>query len=226
MLDALGAPSPCCCSAARPTSRWPSPGGTPPDRPLRVVLAARPTQRRAEAAAELAAAGLHGAARWISRRGTPPHTRPRSTPPSPAATSTSRWSPSACSATPEEAWTDPDALLELIEVNYTAPAHLGVLLAEPDAGAGPRPDRGAVQRGRRTGPPVQLRVRLDQGRAGRVLSSVSVRRCADHGVERAGGPPRLRPLQDDRGLGRGAAGRDARGGGRRGRRRRSGTARS
>ena len=29
----------------------------------------------------------------------------------------------------EEAWQDPDALLELIEVNYTAPAHLGVLLA-------------------------------------------------------------------------------------------------
>ncbi len=30
---------------------------------------------------------------------------------------------------PEQAWTEPDALLELIEVNYTAPAHLGVLLA-------------------------------------------------------------------------------------------------
>ncbi len=28
----------------------------------------------------------------------------------------------------EQAWTDPDAMLELAEINYTAPVHLGVLL--------------------------------------------------------------------------------------------------
>ena len=31
---------------------------------------------------------------------------------------------------PERAWTDPDHVLELAEVNYTAPVHLGVLLAD------------------------------------------------------------------------------------------------
>ena len=31
---------------------------------------------------------------------------------------------------PERAWTDADHALELAEVNYTAPVHLGVLLAE------------------------------------------------------------------------------------------------
>ncbi len=30
---------------------------------------------------------------------------------------------------PEQAWTDPDVALELAEVNYTAPVHVGVLLA-------------------------------------------------------------------------------------------------
>jgi decaprenylphospho-beta-D-erythro-pentofuranosid-2-ulose 2-reductase len=30
---------------------------------------------------------------------------------------------------PERAWTDPDLVLELTEVNYVAPVHLGVLLA-------------------------------------------------------------------------------------------------
>ena len=48
----------------------------------------------------------------------------------------------------ERAWTDPDHALELAEVNYTAPVHLGVLLANRMRAQAPRLDRGHVQRGR------------------------------------------------------------------------------
>ena len=74
-------------------------------------------------------AGLRGH-RGGSRRPGPRLARRRpSTPPSRAGTSTSRWSRSGCSAMPERAWTDADHALELAEVNYAAPVHLGVLLA-------------------------------------------------------------------------------------------------
>ena len=70
---------------------------------------------------------------------------------------------------PEQAWTDPDLALELAEVNYTAPVPPGGAARPEAAGPVPWPDRGAVQRGRRAGPPLQLRLRLDQGRFRRLL---------------------------------------------------------
>ena len=46
---------------------------------------------------------------------------------------------------PERAWRDPDLALELAEVNYTAPVHIGVLLGQRMQ-ASARLDRRAVQR--------------------------------------------------------------------------------
>jgi decaprenylphospho-beta-D-erythro-pentofuranosid-2-ulose 2-reductase len=37
---------------------------------------------------------------------------------------------------PEQAWTDPDAALRMAEINYTAPVHLGALVAERMKGQG------------------------------------------------------------------------------------------
>lgn len=98
------------------------------DRPLRVVLAARPTERRSSAAAELTAAGCTVAEVDLEARDPASH----------AGTIEAAFADGDIDVAvlafgllgeAEEAWQDPAALLELIEVNYTAPVHLGVLLA-------------------------------------------------------------------------------------------------
>jgi decaprenylphospho-beta-D-erythro-pentofuranosid-2-ulose 2-reductase len=99
------------------------------DRPLRVVLAARPTQRRTEAAAELTAAGCTVEEVDLEARDPASH----------SGTIDAAFAGGDIDVAvvafgllgeAEQAWQDPTALLELIEVNYTAPVHLGVLLAE------------------------------------------------------------------------------------------------
>ena len=116
-------------------------------RQLRVVLAARPTSRRTESAAELTALGCAVTEVDLEARDPGSH----------AATIDAAFAGGDIDIAvvafgllgdPERAWTDPAEALELIEVNYTAPVHLGVLLAEPAAGPGARQDRGAVERGR------------------------------------------------------------------------------
>ena len=97
-------------------------------RRLRVVLAARPTSRRAEAAAELTTLGCEVSEVDLEARAPQTH----------AATIEAAFAGGDIDITvvafgllgdPERAWTDPDDALELMEVNYTAPVHLGVLLA-------------------------------------------------------------------------------------------------
>ncbi|MFT4165741.1 MAG: decaprenylphospho-beta-D-erythro-pentofuranosid-2-ulose 2-reductase [Microlunatus sp.] len=97
-------------------------------RPLRVVLAARPTARRTEAAAELAELGCEVTEVDLEARSPETH----------AATIDAAFAGGDIDIAvvafgllgdAERAWTDPAAALELVEVNYTAPVHLGVLLA-------------------------------------------------------------------------------------------------
>ncbi len=97
-------------------------------RRLRVVLAARPTARRAEAAAELAELGCEVTEVDLEARSPETH----------AATIDAAFADGDIDIAvvafgllgdAERAWTDPSAALELVEVNYTAPVHLGVLLA-------------------------------------------------------------------------------------------------
>lgn len=97
-------------------------------RRLRVVLAARPTIRRTDAAAELATLGCEVTEIDLEARQPQTH----------AATIDAAFAGGDIDLAvvafgllgdPERGWTDPDTALELIEVNYTAPVHLGVLLA-------------------------------------------------------------------------------------------------
>ena len=97
-------------------------------RRLRVVLAARPTQRRSEAAAELTELGCTVTEVDLEARSPETH----------AATIDAAFTGGDIDIAvvafgllgdAERAWTDPAAALELVEVNYTAPVHLGVLLA-------------------------------------------------------------------------------------------------
>ncbi len=97
-------------------------------RTLRVVLAARPTSRRTESAAELAALGCAVTEVDLEARDPGSH----------AATIDDAFAGGDIDIAvvafgllgdAERAWTDPDQALELVEVNYTAPVHLGVLLA-------------------------------------------------------------------------------------------------
>ena len=97
-------------------------------RRLRVVLAARPTDRRSAAAAELTALGCEVTEVDLEARAPETH----------AATIEAAFAGGDIDVAvvafgllgdPEQAWTDPDTALELVEVNYTAPVHLGVLLA-------------------------------------------------------------------------------------------------
>ena len=83
---------------------------------------------------------------------------------------------------------------------------------------GPRHARRALVRRRRAGPAVELRLRLPQGRARRVLPGPR-RQPRRHRRARAGRPARLRAHQDDRGHGPAPLSTDARGGRRRDRRR-------
>lgn len=104
-------------------------------RRLRVVLAARPTQRRTAAAAELATLGCEVTEVDLEARAPQTH----------AATIEAAFAGGDIDIAvvafgllgdAERAWTDPDAALELVEVNYTAPVHLGVLLAARLRGQG------------------------------------------------------------------------------------------
>ena len=100
--------SPCCCSAAPPRSALAIVDALAARRPLRVVLAARPSERLDRGGRRLERRGLHGGDRRVRRPGAR-HPSPRwSARRSPAATSTWPWSPSACSATrsgPGPTWT-------------------------------------------------------------------------------------------------------------------------
>jgi decaprenylphospho-beta-D-erythro-pentofuranosid-2-ulose 2-reductase len=95
---------------------------------LRVVLAARPTDRRTRAAAELA--GLGCAVTEVDLDAREPDTH--------AATIDKAFAGGDIDIAvvafgllgeAERAWTDPDHARELAEVNFAAPVHLGVLLA-------------------------------------------------------------------------------------------------
>ncbi len=95
---------------------------------LRVVLAARPTERRTAAAAELRQLGCAVTEVDLDARDHDSH----------EATIDAAFAGGDIDIAvvafgvlgdAERAWTDPDHVLELAEVNYTAPVHLGVLLA-------------------------------------------------------------------------------------------------
>jgi len=95
---------------------------------LRVVLAARASERRTAAAAELTELGCAVTEVDLEARDPGSH----------AATIEHAFAGGDLDLTvvafgllgkPEEAWTDPAVVLELAEVNYVAPVHLGVLLA-------------------------------------------------------------------------------------------------
>jgi decaprenylphospho-beta-D-erythro-pentofuranosid-2-ulose 2-reductase len=95
---------------------------------LRVVLAARPTERRTAAAAELRELGCTVTEVDLDARDHDSH----------AATIDAAFAGGDIDIAvvafgvlgeAERAWTDADHALELAEVNYTAPVHLGVLLA-------------------------------------------------------------------------------------------------
>ena len=96
---------------------------------LRVVLAARPSERRSVAAAELKNLGCEVTEVDLDARDHDSH----------AATIELALADGDIDIAviafgllgePERAWQDPDLALELAEVNYTAPVHLGVLLGE------------------------------------------------------------------------------------------------
>lgn len=96
--------------------------------PLRVVLAARPSERRTAAAAELTGLGCEVSEVDLDARDHGSH----------AATIDAAFADGDVDIAvlafgllgdAEQAWVDPELALELAEVNYTAPVHLGVLLA-------------------------------------------------------------------------------------------------
>jgi decaprenylphospho-beta-D-erythro-pentofuranosid-2-ulose 2-reductase len=96
---------------------------------LRVVVAARPSERRTAATAELSGLGCEVTEIDLDARDHASH----------AATVEQAFGGGDIDIAviafgllgdPEEAWHDPDLALELAEVNYTAPVHLGVLLAQ------------------------------------------------------------------------------------------------
>jgi decaprenylphospho-beta-D-erythro-pentofuranosid-2-ulose 2-reductase len=96
---------------------------------LRVVLAARPSERRTAAVAELKSLGCEVTEVDLDARDHESH----------AATIELAFAGGDIDIAviafgllgdPERAWQDPDLVLELAEVNYTAPVHIGVLLAQ------------------------------------------------------------------------------------------------
>jgi decaprenylphospho-beta-D-erythro-pentofuranosid-2-ulose 2-reductase len=96
---------------------------------LRVVLAARPSDRRTAAATELAGLGCDVTEVDLDARDHESH----------AATIEQAFSGGDIDIAviafgllgdSEQAWRDPDLALELAEVNYTAPVHFGVLLGQ------------------------------------------------------------------------------------------------
>ena len=96
---------------------------------LRVVLAARPTERRTAAGVELRELGCSVTEVDLDARDHRSHN----------ATIDAAFAGGDIDVAlvafgllgdPEQAWTDADLALELAEVNYTAPVHLGVLLGQ------------------------------------------------------------------------------------------------
>jgi decaprenylphospho-beta-D-erythro-pentofuranosid-2-ulose 2-reductase len=96
---------------------------------LRVVLAARPSERRTAAAAEIKDLGCEVTEVDLDARDHESH----------ATTIEMAFAGGDIDIAviafgllgdPEQAWQDPDHALELAEVNYTAPVHLGVLLGK------------------------------------------------------------------------------------------------
>jgi decaprenylphospho-beta-D-erythro-pentofuranosid-2-ulose 2-reductase len=96
---------------------------------LRVVLAARPSERRTAAAAEIKDLGCEVTEVDLDARDHESH----------ATTIEIAFAGGDIDIAviafgllgdPEQAWQDPDHALELAEVNYTAPVHLGVLLGK------------------------------------------------------------------------------------------------
>lgn len=96
---------------------------------LRVILAARPRERRTAAAAEIKDLGCAVTEVDLDARDHESH----------ATTIDMAFAGGDIDIAviafgllgdPEQAWQDPDHALELAEVNYTAPVHLGVLLAK------------------------------------------------------------------------------------------------
>jgi decaprenylphospho-beta-D-erythro-pentofuranosid-2-ulose 2-reductase len=96
---------------------------------LRVVLAARPSERRTAAAAELKNLGCEVTEVDLDARNHDSH----------AVTIELAFAGGDIDIAviafgllgdPEQAWQDPDLALELAEVNYTAPVHFGVLLGQ------------------------------------------------------------------------------------------------
>jgi decaprenylphospho-beta-D-erythro-pentofuranosid-2-ulose 2-reductase len=96
---------------------------------LRVILAARPSERRTAAAAEIKDLGCEITEVDLDARDHESH----------ATTIDMAFAGGDIDIAviafgllgdPERAWQDPDHALELAEVNYTAPVHLGVLLAK------------------------------------------------------------------------------------------------
>ncbi|MFW6598701.1 decaprenylphospho-beta-D-erythro-pentofuranosid-2-ulose 2-reductase [Propionibacteriaceae bacterium Y2011] len=99
------------------------------DRPLTVVLAARPTERRSAVAAELGTVGC--TVREVDFDAVD-HASHRATVEAAFAEGDIDIAVVAFGllGDAEQAWQDPELALELAQVNYTAPVHVGVLLAE------------------------------------------------------------------------------------------------
>ena len=205
-------PSPCCCSAARPTSPWRSPGGTPSGGSCGSCSRLGRPSRRTESAAELTALGCAVTEVDLEARDPGSH----------AATIDAAFAgrrhrhrrgglrvarrPGAGLDRPRRG---PRAGRGQL---HRAGAPRG---AAGRTGCGPRgtarswrcrawPASGSAARTSSTAPPRPARRVLPRARRGAARQR---RRCAR-------GPPRFRALQDDRGPGRGAAGRHPGGGGR------------
>lgn len=132
MIDALGAPQSLLLLggtsdiALAIAERYATDSGA--NRSLRVVLAARPGERRTAANQRLTALDCRVEEVDFEARQTERH----------AAVIEQAFSGGDVDVAvlafgilgdAEQAWTDPAAMLELAEINYTAPVHLGVLLA-------------------------------------------------------------------------------------------------
>ena len=128
MMDALGAPQSVLLLGGTSDIALATVRRYAAARPPRVVLAARPGERRTAAAAELAELGCTVEEVDLEARDTGSH----------AATIEQSFAGGDIDVAvvafgilgdAEQAWTDPDAALAMAEINYVAPVHLGALLA-------------------------------------------------------------------------------------------------
>ena len=86
--------------------------------------------------------------------------------------------------------------------NYVGAVSVAVPVVAAPAHAGPRDDRGAVVGGGRARPPVELRLRLVEGRASTRSSRASATASSAPGVHGDDRATRVRAHEDDRGPGR------------------------